>query len=458
MKHCFALLCLLLPTTFLAAQETASDKPLNVVLIISDDQAWTDYGFMGHEAIQTPSLDRLASEGIVYTRGYVPTALCRPSLMTLATGLYAHQHKVSGNDPARTVEGEAYTALREQLKSHIDTCDTLPEQLGRAGYLSMQSGKWWEGAPARGGFTHGMTHGDPKRGGRHGDVGLKIGREGMEPVEAFIDEAVEANKPFFLWYAPFMPHTPHNPPERLLKKYAVEGRDLKAAKYFAMCEWFDETCGQLLNYLDEQGLAENTLIVYVTDNGWITRTSDMDVPASWGQAFAPKSKQSPYEGGTRTPIMLRLPGKIEPRRDEETLVSSVDLVPTILAACGVEPSSELAGVSLMPNAVADEPIARDTIYGEGFAHDVADIDNPTQSLLYRWCIEGRWKLLLAYNGKVGRYAPVHAYGEHIPQLFDLQSDPTETKNLASEHPEIVKRLMEKIDAWYDVPDAMLVRE
>ena len=99
------------------------------------------------------------------------------------------------------------------------------------GYLAHQSGKWWEGSWKDGGFTHGMTHGDPKRGGRHGDAGLKIGRKGMNPVTDFIDLAVEKKKPFLVWYAPFLPHTPHNPPKRLLEKYRKAGRASDVTKY-----------------------------------------------------------------------------------------------------------------------------------------------------------------------------------------------------------------------------------
>jgi hypothetical protein len=90
-----------------------------------------------------------------------------------------------------------------------------------------------------GGFTHGMTHGDPKRGGRHGDEGLSIGREGMQPVSDFLDLATQEKKPFLLWYAPFLPHTPHNPPKRLLEKHTRPGRAADVAAYYAMCDWFD---------------------------------------------------------------------------------------------------------------------------------------------------------------------------------------------------------------------------
>jgi uncharacterized sulfatase len=208
-----------------SAGSAAGDSKPNIVLIISDDQAWTDYGFMGHDAIQSPHLDRLAEQSIVFRRGYVPTALCRPSLMTLATGHYAHRHGVTGNDPSPKYadpKSNLYAERRAKLISYIDQFDTLPELLVQRGYLCHQSGKWWEGSYQHGGFTHGMTRGFPEPGGRHGDDGLKIGREGMEPVTQFVDMALEQKKPFFLWYAPFLPHSPHNPPERFLKKYQKE--------------------------------------------------------------------------------------------------------------------------------------------------------------------------------------------------------------------------------------------
>lgn len=394
----------------------AADQP-NVLMIISDDQAWTDYSFMDHEAIRTPHLDKLARQSALFTRGYVPASLCRPSLATLATGLFPHQHGITGNDPPRGTD-------RAKMLTHIQSHPTLPGLLAKQGYLSLQTGKWWEGNYKLGGFTHGMTHGDPKRGGRHGDLGLKISREGSKPVEEFLDECGE--KPFFIWHAPFLPHTPHNPPERLLKKYTAQGRSLHVAKYYAMCEWFDETCGELLDILDKRGLTENTLVVYVTDNGWIQREN--------AGSYAPKSKRSPYDGGIRTPIMLRWPGKIAPK-EYDTLVSSVDLAPTILAACDVAPPKEMPGVNLLDLVIDGKPIKRDAIFGEIFDHDVKDINNPTASLQYRWVIEGDWKLILPHGGGKA-------------ELYNLGDDPHETKNLAAENGEIVERLTLRLNDWW----------
>jgi uncharacterized sulfatase len=198
------------------------------------------------------------------------------------------------------------------------------------------------------------------------------------------------------------------------------------AKYFAMCVWFDETCGELLKMLDERGLRDNTLVVYVTDNGWI---QDENRPV-----FAPKSKRSPYDGGLRTPLVLRWPAKIKPLRDDTTLVGSIDLAPTILAACGLKPDEALPGVNLLPYAIDGTPIKREALYGEIFSHDVADIDRPAASLEYRWCIEGKWKLILPQHGAA--------------ELYDVLADPHETSNIAKQHAEVVARLTEYINSTW----------
>ena len=429
--------CLLFSVCGLAA----SDKP-NIVLILSDDQSWTDYSFMGHDTIRTPHLDKLSEQSVLFRRGYVPTALCRPSLMTLVTGHYAHRHGVTGNDPSPKYakrDSDLYKERRATLISYIDQFETLPELLGEQGYLSHQSGKWWEGNFKHGGFTHGMTRGFPQPGGRHGDDGLKIGREGMKPVKDFVEMAVDKDKPFFLWYAPFLPHTPHNPPKRLFDKYKDKVDSPHVARYYAMCEWFDETCGELLGIVDDAGVRDNTMVVYVTDNGWI---QDPDKGK-----YAPRSKQTPYEGGIRTPIMFQWPGKLKPA-DRPELVSSIDLVPTMLAAAGASIPKDLPGLNLLSHIKSGTKIERKHVLGEGFSHDIADIKNPQASLLYRWAIEGKWKLLLTYDGEVNRYQTTHPRTEKRPQLFDLIADPFEKSNLAAQNPDVVRRLGGYIQSWY----------
>jgi uncharacterized sulfatase len=418
----------------------AADPPPNVVLIISDDQAWNDFGFMGHPHIQTPHIDKLAAQSLTFTRGYVCDSLCRPSLATIITGLYPHQHGIVGNDPPppEDLKGKSkriqrcdprYLQRRIDYIKHIDDdprlADILHKQLG---YLSHQSGKWWEGNFSRGGFTHGMTHGDRRRGGRHGDDGLTIGRTGLDPIFEFIETSTKQDKPFFVYYAPFLPHTPHNPPARLLKKYRDKTPHLPLAKYWAMCEWFDETVGDLLGHLDEKGLAENTIVLFVIDNGWINRTDR--------SAYALRSKRSQYEGGVRTPIMVRWPGHVKPKMDTTHLANSIDLVPTVLAAAGLKPTKEMQGINLLDaSAVAN----RDAIFGEILEHDIQHMTDPVASLRFRWVIESEWKLILPHPGREPDAAT---------ELFHITTDPHELKNFAAERPQLVRHLTKRINDWW----------
>lgn len=421
----------------------AEDRRPNVILILSDDQAWADYGFMGHADIRTPHLDTLAERSLVFEHGYVTSPLCRPSLASMVTGLYPFQHGVTGNDvDGRNDRAALDVPLRKSFHRHPSVIRTLTEN----GYLTHQSGKWWEGSSKDGGFTHGMTHGDPNRGGRHGDVGLKIGREGLEPVTEFIDLAVAEQKPFFVWYAPFLPHAPHNPPKRLLEKYARDGRAADVAKYYAMCEWFDETCGTLLDHIDDTGIRENTIVIYICDNGWAAKSTNADDPnqEQW-KGFALRSKGSPYENGIRTPIMISWPGQISPQRVDD-FAQAIDLFPTIAAATGIEVAAELPGIDLLDAAVRRD---RKRVFGVTHAIHNMTVGNPGDTLQYLWCVEKRWKLLVRYHGEdTTNYKNVHEWDTAAVRLYDLEADPSEQDDLAEKHPEVVQRLKGEIAAWY----------
>ncbi|WP_205757971.1 sulfatase-like hydrolase/transferase [Lutibacter sp. HS1-25] len=205
---------LIITATFLVAFTTKNEvKPPkkeeikqslpNIVFILSDDQAWTDYGFMGDKNIETPRLDKFASESLTFKHGYVPTPLCSPSLATIITGLYPKDHGILGNDAVYNRDkeskengknrAEAYKPIITQFEKQV----TLPDMLKQKGYLSFQTGKWWHGNHKIGGFDYGMTHGDPKRGGRHGDFGLEIGRKGLDTINSYVDLALrEKNHSF----------------------------------------------------------------------------------------------------------------------------------------------------------------------------------------------------------------------------------------------------------------------
>ena len=437
-----------MPALLLAAALAAvpADRP-NVLLIVSDDQAWDDYGFLGSPHARTPHIDRLAARSLAFPRGYVPTSLCRPSLASILTGRLPHEHGVTGNDPAvppgyggpnRTWQKRtpAYLALRRALNRELADDPVLPALLRAAGYRTLQTGKWWEGDPRDFGFTAAMTHGDPSRGGRHGDAGLTIARDGNDPpdlgpIPDFLDAAGAAGEPWFVWYAPFLPHTPHDPPGRLRSRYAplVETGELTdaEAKYFANVERWDEAVGAVLGEVDRRGLTGETLVVYVCDNGWITD------PAG---RYTPRSKRSPHEGGVRTPILLSRPGVVEPRTDE-TPVGSVDLPRTILTACGAPIPAAVGGVDLSdPAAVA----GRGPVFGEIFAHDQPFPAPVAAGLTWRFVVDGRWKLIVPFPPNLP---------DGAAELYDLANDPHETRDLAAENPAEVSRLTKLLAARWN---------
>ncbi len=417
------------------ARAGSAARPPNIVLIISDDHGWRDYGFMGHPHVKTPNLDKLAAQGLLFPRGHDSSSLCCPSLGSILTGLYPHQSKITSNDPPRVAgvkpkelaKNEEYLRRRQEMVALMARAPALARLLRGLGFRSLQTGKWWWGAFVTGGFTEGMSHGVPAKGGRHGDAGLAIGRQTMQPVYDFLDAAKKDGKPFFLWYAPMLPHQPHNPPERLLAKYRDRTASPFEARYWAMIEWFDETCGQLLDYLDRQELAKDTIVIYCSDNGWIQN------PKAEGSV---RSKLTPYDAGHRTPLIVRWPARVKAGRCELP-VSTIDIVPTLLHAVGLKPGPELQGLDLLDRAALTR---RPAIFGECFTHDAVDIDRPASSLTWRWVIEGRWRLMVpdAKNVPAGKV-----------QLHDIVADPWEEKDLAAQEPQQVEALRRRLDAWWD---------
>lgn len=427
--------CLLFSLTVLNLDSSAANERPNIILIISDDHTYTHYGFMGHEIVQTPHLDRMAAESMLYTRGY-SMPVCSPSLASLLTGTFPRTHGITGNDlhpesPQYVADRKDRSALRERLLANPLI---LPAALTTSGYLTFQTGKIWNASYKDMGFTHGMT----AERDRHGGAGLIIGRDGMEPIFDFIETAVGEEKPFFIWHAPFLPHDPHNPPGEILAKYRGKGPTRHAEVYYAMVEWLDNTCAELDEWLADKGLMENTVILYLADNGW-----DPNLGYRGGRA-----KLTPYENGIRTPMFIRWPGKIAPLRDDETLASIVDFPSTILQLAGIDVPEALPGLNLIDHAAMR---ARKTVFVESFSHDIMDLDHPEKSLTSRVVIDGWSKLIIPAEHREtdSRRARFSKIAGEI-ELFDLKNDPTETTNLAGQRPDEVARLQALQDAVWKI--------
>jgi arylsulfatase A len=435
-----------------AIAETAS-RP-NIVLIISDDQGYRDFGFMGHPVVKTPHLDRLAQQSARFINGYVPSSVCRPSLATLLTGLYPHQHKIHFNHPPpgfsqlMKLPYEEYLRQRGRADVLIRSVPTLPRALSRHGYKTFQTGKYWEGHYRNAGFTDGMTLGKKaaieqefglQDAHGNGDAGLSIGRKTLKPIYDFLDNVGEA--PFFVWYAPFLPHTPHTAPDQFVRMYS--NRDdvpQHLVRYYASCSWFDETVGELLNYLKETGRDRNTLVVFVSDNGWEPSTANPSRETS-------TSKRSPFETGVRTPILIHWPGQTQPAT-YDTPINSVDLVPTLLAAAGLKSEiPDLPGINLLPTAVEKKALPKRPIFGEIYPGNASVLGNPSADISYRWVRSGDWKLIVPHVSQDGKY-----YKNYLKStaLYQLSTDEREQRNLANEpaHLKRVEQLRQLLDRWW----------
>ncbi len=464
----------LLPTVLLAMSVTsdiwAEDRP-NVVMILSDDQAYTDFGFMGNELVQTPHIDRLAEQSARYVNGYVPSSVCRPSLATLLTGLYPHEHGIHFNHPPpgngrlnRMASAEYYAARAEAERLFAES-PRLPQILAQHGYDSLQTGKFWEGHFRNGGFTQGMTTG--RAAGvpgcwdktlsdgvtvahGNGDIGLTIGRTTMEPIADFLDDHANGDSaPFLLWYAPVLPHEPHNAAQKYVDLY--EGNPevpRQFVRYYANCTWFDDTIGTLIEMLEDRKLMDNTLIVFVSDNGWTP--SKMEHRTYPGFSVDKHSKRSPFERGLRTPILLRWDGQVKPATHEE-LCNSVDIVPTLLNALDLsEEASEMSGINLMPSACGEMPLDSDrAVFGEVYPGDVSELRHPERDVAYRWVRRGPWKLVVprSTDGE-------QPWGRYLDEasLYHVIEDPEEQANLidSPENSEVVNELQKSLDAWWNV--------
>lgn len=461
---------------WLISSASTHAAPPNIVYIISDDQTWSDFGFMVNDRVHTPNLDALAAQSARYVNGYVPTSVCRPSLVTLLTGLYPHQHGVTFNHGPpgnsgynRMTSREEYERVRSREFELIAKVETLPGILSRElGYRSLQTGKFWEGHWRNGGFTEGMTTFDPPPAAQdyggarelangervahgNGDLGLAIGRETMAPITEFIDDCEAQLQPWLVWYAPFLPHQPHDSPEEFYQlSRARPGVAEHEIPYYASIAQFDATVGELVGYVESKALATNTLFVLVVDNGWSpSKSPEKDRPEEF--AHTKNSKRAPFDDGVRTPILIRWDGVVSPAT-HEGLVSSIDIVPTLLSAVGAKIPAALPGIDLLPSAHAgaggDANAALDPerpVFGEIYPGDATSLGHPERDIAYRWVRQGSLKLIVP-RGKTPWENYVTA-----PALFDVAEDPRESIDLANDpaFATQIQRLTSLLDSWWD---------
>lgn len=454
------LLCLAAPANASYGQDGEPDRPPNIVLVIGDDHGFPYFGFTGSDHVRTPNLDRLAQEGAAFLFAYATANHCRPSLQTLITGLYPAQYQ-------RLADRYHAEAMRDRPEPAADSEDarrrryvvfmsqamrrfaTLPRLLAEEGYATFQAGKWWEGSYANGGFAEGMSSGwDPEDWGQPGwfrkfmgGDGLAAGRETLKPVFDFIDR--RANQPFFLWYAPSLPHTPLDAPAEHYAQYADSDLSESAKQYYANCTWFDAGLGALLDHIAARGLRENTLIVYVNDNGWEQPPFEeyADDPILYANG-GPKGKLSLHDLAFRTPVVFHWPGRIRPAEFRDDLVSAADIAPTLLDYAGATLPEELKrlwpGQSLRPVIEGKGRVRREMLVGHATRRR-SENDVMGEPADHYYVRTAQWRFIWDGREETARAASM--------QLYDMERDPEASENIAGERPDLAARFMEAIAAW-----------
>lgn len=404
-------------------------QPPNVVLVIGDDHGWPDSGFMGHEVVETPSLDELAAGGTLFTNAQLPAPVCRPSLQTLLSGLHPRQWIAKRR--ALAAAGTIPVVLFPELfRREVDHYRTLPRELSRRGYRSWEGGKMWEGTFQQAGFTHGMANTLLPTGNSDGQ---ELGREGWDPARCgpsrqldqpcpalaplreFFDEIGDA--PFFLWFAPMLPHAPFDPPPQFTDPYLDRGLSPDEIVYYAQVTRLDAVIGELFRELENRGHREDTLVIYISDNGW-----------EIGQGFfgnLGNGKGSLHELGTRTPLIFHWPGRVPAGVVREELVVAEDLFPTILEYAGAEPLPDRRGASLKGAIEEGAPAGLDRY--------VSFFRGQLQIHRGHYVRTPRWRYM--------------SFADGHEELYEIVVDPFEELDLVGSRPDLLPGFREDVLAW-----------
>lgn len=394
----------------------ASERP-NIVIFLSDDMGWEQVGFNGGREVPTPAIDSLAQDGVKLTQFYAQP-VCSPTRACLLTGRYAWKNGMEVRPTAMSKHG---MLLDER---------TLAEALKEVGYVTWMVGKWHLGEwqhdhlPNQRGFDHHYGHYSAMIDSfTHTRSGvLDWHRNGMPVLEQGYSTFLLANEASrliaghdgenpFLLYLPFNAvHKPHQAPDEYLSKYEHLGN---VAAQRAQLECMDEAIAQVLHTIEIKGIADNTLVIFTNDNGGIPITSNGPY-----RGF----KDHYHEGGIRVPAVVRWPGKIPAGSTNDAMVHIVDLFPTLC---------HLAG------ATAEKKLPLD---GEDIWHVMAEGGkSPHTEIIHSLQVirHGDWKL-------IEEGAAYYGWKDQELQLYNIAEDPSETSNLAADHPEIVTRLRTRL--------------
>jgi arylsulfatase A-like enzyme len=438
---------------------TALDgKRPNIIFIMADDLGWKDVEFMGAKFFETPHIDKLASQSMVFTNAYSGGPNCSPTRACLMSGTYTPRHNIytpggksKGNTkymrllvPARGHKDKKLiekAAAQFPIASSLDTkfvC--IPEVLKTAGYTSARFGKWHLGNDTQG-FDLSSANG---KGGPDGSFYGNI-----DVAEQLTDRAlefIEENKkgPFFLYLCHWDVHSPHRARKNIVEKYEEKLDKIPEDKrqnfkpaYAAMIEAVDTSVGRIAQKVDELGLGENTLIVFISDNGGVSKVAQLEPLRG--------EKGSLLEAGVRVPVCMRWTGTIKPKSTCEIPITSVDFLPTFtsLAGANLPTTQPVDGTDISP-LLKGKSIPERSIFwhyplylsgSRGFSIDLPDGGTYI------------WRGVPSTSMRRGDFKLIEFHEDNTIALYNLKDDPGENKNLVKTMPKLAAKLHAELKKW-----------
>jgi arylsulfatase A-like enzyme len=441
--------------------------PPNILFILADDLGWTDAA-AGSDFYETPHLDRFMTQGMRFTSAYANGPNCAPTRASLMSGLYGPRHGVyTVRETSRGDAARQRLATPANATTLAASFQTLAESLHAGGYATFHGGKWHLGdgdlGPLARGFdvnVGGSTFGAPPGATYFGPwpaPGLENAPAGAHLADYVTDRAIDfirerRDRPFFAYVAYYDVHTPLHAKEELVRKYEEKlarhpelGRESGHHRpvYAAMVETLDTNVGRLLQALAETGLADNTLVIFTSDNG------------GFGNATAMRplrgAKGMLYEGGIRVPLGVVWPGRVAPGSTSDEPVISLDFYPTLLEAAGVRPAAGLAldGVSLLPIATGRaRTLGREAVYW----HFPAYLDGVPKGFAADVHTAG-WRETPCSAVRAGEWKLIEHFEDGSVELYHLAEDIGERRNLAAARPEKAAELQALLARWREATAA-----
>jgi len=425
-------------------------KP-NFIFFLADDLGWTGLSAFGSDLYETPHLDHLANEGLMLTHAYAACTVCSPSRASILTGKYPARLRLTSFIPGQD-RPFARMSIPDWTRGLEEELNTLPEVLLANGYRTFHVGKWhlaFPDDPDAGATSHGFEFSLDKPGGMRGFHLTEKWREILGTDQTYLTDYLAevaenkirevAGSPFFLYFAFHVPHTPIQGREDLVAEFQAKVNPAATHRnptYAAMVKSMDLAVGRLISALEDEGLADNTVIIFTSDNGGLTQRYGKHDGFTENLPLR-RGKGSGYEGGVRVPAIVHWPSGIEAGGRSEVPVMTIDWMPTILDLAGVKKNVPVVdGQSLLPILTGRSGFPERDLFWH-FPHYHAGGDGPYSAIR-----SGDWKLIERHE--TGRL-----------ELFDLAGDPGESENRADGDPGMAQELRGRLGDWKSKVNAQM---